>query len=350
MQARRPTIGIEVDRNEGIREVGGPSHIVILGAGASIASTIYAPEPSGKKLPSMDNLIEVVGLADIIRRVDPGAVSKNFEEVYSSLWLQDPHSSAIKAIEFRVRDYFGSLRLPPTPTIYDYLVLSLRPKDLVVTFNWDPFLYQAFSRNRHVCGMPCLSFLHGSVSVGFSSQDRKAGPAGWFSKKTGSEFVPTRLLYPVTVKDYNADEFTRREWDRLRRWLKHARRITIFGYGAPSTDVEAVKLMSEAWGDPQQRNLEQIEIIDVQPQEVVRERWGRFIHTHHYDYCASYFDSVLAYFPRRSGENFTHRFLPSTPDEAFQEPNTVPKRFGSLEEMWEWYQPLFNAEYEAEPS
>ena len=59
-------------------------------------------------------------------------------------------------------------------------------------------------------------------------------------------------------------------------------------------------------------------------------------------------DSVLAYFPRRSGENFMHRFLPSTPDEAFQEPNTVPKRFGSLEEMWEWHQPLFDAEFEAE--
>jgi hypothetical protein len=149
----------------------------------------------------------------------------------------------------------------------------------------------------------------------------------------------------VTQKNYNADEFTRREWARLQRWLKDARRITIFGYGAPSTDVEAVKLMSEAWGDPQGRNFEQVEIIDVKPQEIVRELWSGFIHTHHYDYCTSYFDSVLAHSPRRTGENFMHRFLPSTPDEAFQEPNTVPKRFSSVEEMWEWYRPLVDAEH-----
>ena len=40
-------------------------------------------------------------------------------------------------------DYFSSLALPEHPSIYDYLVLGLRPKDVIATFNWDPFLMLA---------------------------------------------------------------------------------------------------------------------------------------------------------------------------------------------------------------
>jgi hypothetical protein len=336
-------------REQGIKRVfDWPSHVVILGAGASIASTNHNPEPSGKKVPSMKNLIEVVGLTDIIESVDLNKENKNFEKVYSGMYAQDPNSQVIGEIERRVRDYFQSLTLPPTPTIYDYLVLALRPKDLIATFNWDPFLYQAFSRNRHVGGLPHLAFLHGSVSIGYSPEEQRAGPAGWFSKATGYEYVPTKLLYPVTQKNYNNDEFIAREWGRLKRWIGFAKRITIFGYSAPDTDVEAIELMSGAWGDPNQRNLEQVEVIDEKPKDVILERWSRFIHTHHYDYCTNYFQSVLAYFPRRTGERFMHQFLPSTPAEAFQEPNPVSERFDTLEEMWEWHRPLIEAEREYE--
>ncbi len=119
--------------------------------------------------------------------------------------------------------------------------------------------------------------------------DDKAGPAGWFSRATGSEFVRTKLLYWVTQKNYKDDEFIRREWDRLERELKIAKRMTIFGYSAPKTDVEAIELMTKAWGTPQQRNLEQIELIDVRPQEDLRGQWDGFIHTHHYEYFTTYF-------------------------------------------------------------
>ena len=336
---------LEMTREEGIKRVShDPSHVVILGAGASIASCIHNPEPNGLRLPAMDNFIEVVGLSDIIEATNVDTDIRNFELVYSELHRLNPNSSEIRELEERVATYFQSLTLPPTPTIYDYLVLSLRTKDLIATFNWDPFLYQAWCRNQHVGWPPRISFLHGSVSIGFSTQDEKTGPAGWYSKATGSQFVPSRLLYPVTQKDYNSDGFIRREWERLERCLRESRRITIFGYGAPDTDVEAVELMSHAWGDPAQRNIEQVEIIDVQPQDVVRERWNKFIHSHHYDYCTNYFQSVLAHFPRRTGERFMHQFLPTTPGEAFQEPNTVPPDFETLEQLWEWYEPLIEAE------
>jgi len=334
-------------REEGIREVlGGRRHVVILGAGASIAANLHNPEPSGKKLPSMANLIDVVGLADIIDAAGSGEESGNFEKIYSRLHTRDPGSRTVTEIEKRVADYFRSLTLPSTPTIYDYLLLALRPKDLVATFNWDPFLYEAFCRNGHVAGMPSLSFLHGSVSIGFSPEEQERGPAGWISKATGHEYVPTRLLYPVTQKDYNRDEFIKREWDRLGRWLEQAARITIFGYGAPDTDVEAVELMSRAWGHPDRRNLEQVEMIDVQPKDVLTQRWSRFIHSGHYDYCTSYFQSILALFPRRTGESFMHQFCPSTEAEALQELNPVPERFDTLEAMWEWHRPLIEAESE----
>jgi hypothetical protein len=327
-------------KEEGIRRVySGPSHVVILGAGASIASTIRDPEPSGKILPSMMNFIHVVGLEDLLE------AGENFEVAYSRLHALNPNGSVVREIENRVSGYFADMTLPEKPTIYDYLLLALRPKDLVATFNWDPFLYQAFCRNRHSGGLPHLSFLHGSVAIGYSMEEHRAGPAGLFAdRECTRQFVPTRLLYPVAQKDYNIDEFTGNEWARLRGWLEHSRRVTVFGYSAPDTDVEAVDLMSSGWGDPANRNLEQFEIIDVQAENVVTRRWERFIHTHHYDYSTDYFQSSLALFPRRTGERFMHQFLPSTPEEAFQEPNLVIDHFDTLEELWEWHSPLIERE------
>ena len=69
-------------------------------------------------------------------------------------------------LESAVRNYFKSLELPDEPTIYDYLILSLTEKDAIVTFNWDPFLMQAYRRNLTVGNLPQLIFPHGNVGVG----------------------------------------------------------------------------------------------------------------------------------------------------------------------------------------
>jgi len=67
-------------------------------------------------------------------------------------------------LDSAVRKYFGALELPDEPTFYDYLVLSLRPKDAIITFNWDPLLIQAYKRWRHLGRvLPDLIFLHGNV-------------------------------------------------------------------------------------------------------------------------------------------------------------------------------------------
>lgn len=328
---------------------GGGGHVVILGAGASIASTFRNPESKGKRLPSMDNFIELVGLSDIVRSLPENLRAKNFEQLYSNLHNDNPNSDEILEIQRRVYDYFKDMKLPENEaTIYDFLVLSLRPRDLIATFNWDPFLYQAFCRNSHIADMPYLAFLHGSVSIGYSKEDKRCGPVGMQMRRDGGFFAPTPLLYPVSQKNYTEDEFISMEWDRVKRWLNEesTKRVTVFGYGAPDTDVEAVSLMNTAWGTASKRNMEQFEIIDIRPEEEGVKRWNNFIHSHHYDYTNDYFNSSLAYNPRRTFESYHQHNLPITIDEAFSESNPISSDIKTLQELWDWHEPLVVAENE----
>ena len=64
---------------------GGGGHVVILGAGASIATTILRPESNGKVLPSMLNLIEIVGLQDLVNSIPSYLHSRNFEVLFSRI-------------------------------------------------------------------------------------------------------------------------------------------------------------------------------------------------------------------------------------------------------------------------
>ncbi|MCL4392515.1 hypothetical protein M1145_00005 [Patescibacteria group bacterium] len=90
----------------------------------------------------------------------------DFEKAYSQ--LSDKNDIHLKTIEDKVYTYFNSLKIPDSPNLYDYLILSLRKKDLIATFNWDPFLTQSYSRlhSEGVCNLPECAFLHGNVSMG----------------------------------------------------------------------------------------------------------------------------------------------------------------------------------------
>lgn len=326
--------------------MGGGGHVVILGAGASIASTFRNPEMNSKKLPSMDNFIDIVGLSDIIKKIPKHLLAKNFEELYSNLHNDNPNSDEILEIQSRVYDYFEDMKLPDEPTIYDYLVLSLRPKDLIATFNWDPFLYQAFARNNHIGDLPYMAFLHGTVALGYSTDDKRSGPAGYYSKESKNYYEPTKLLFPIGQKNYYENEFIKNEWDNLKYWLNSdsTKRVTIFGYGAPQSDIEAVSILNDAWGTKNKRNMEQFEIIDIRKEDIVRESWDNFIHSHHYDYSTDYFQSSLAYNPRRTSESYFQHYSPRSPSAAFSESNPVPKDFKTLNELWDWHKPLIEAE------
>lgn len=86
-----------------------------------------------------------------------------FESIYDEIATTGRCPSLKAAIESKVKGYFESLEMPDEPTLYDYLLLSLRETDLIATFNWDPFLVRAFIRNRDLAALPQLAFLYGSV-------------------------------------------------------------------------------------------------------------------------------------------------------------------------------------------
>jgi len=325
---------------------GGGGHVVILGAGASIASTIRNAEANSKRLPTMDNFIDVVGLRDIVERLPDDLVAFNFEDLYSKLHVTDSDSAEIREIESRVRSYFSDMLLSNEPTIYDYMVLALRPKDIIATFNWDPFLYQAWCRNRHVGDLPYIAFLHGNVALGYDYIGKRSGPAGMFSKETYEEFVPTKLLFPVTQKNYNSDEFIDKQWGMTMGFLedRDVARVTIFGYGAPKSDIEAISLLNSAWGTGDQRVMEQFEMIDVRDERTVKESWDNFINSHHYDYITSYFESSLARNPRRTFESYRQHYLSESPSQALSRSNPVPSDFVTLQQLWDWHRPLIEAE------
>lgn len=336
-------------RQEEIDRVHGNGvHLMILGAGASIAATLRNPELNGRILPAMNNIVDFVGLQDIVRTLPRHLqmLSNDFEKMYSKLFDDASFSIEKKEIENRIYRYFKELKLPDTPTIYDYLILSLRhSKDVIATFNWDPFLYQAYIRNGVFTRSPGILHLHGNVALGFCESDDSIGPTGWKSKESLKEFKPTKLLYPVEKKDYNSDAFVCGQWDALKNELKVAQRVTVFGYRAPESDIEAIAIMQKAWGTPDNRAMEQFELIDIRQENEVKTSWDKFIHSHHYDYHTNFFTSSIALHPRRSVESYHHWSMPMTTNEMFQDGNPVPNNFQTLEEMWDWYKPLIDAEY-----
>ncbi len=315
-------------------------HVVILGAGAS-----YAAFPSGDKnglvLPLMWNIVDVVGLEPLLDDAGIYEYRDDFETLFSMLATSGKHDELVSEIERVVFDYFASMELPDEPTLYDHLVLSLREKDVIATFNWDPFLWQAMNRNAERCPMPSALFLHGNTAIGYADYGDQIliGSLGRVSRKCGKTFEPGPLLFPVAEKNYQQDERIRRAWDDLKAELQRAYVVTVFGYSAPVTDVEAVALLKEGWGDKYKRDLEEIEIIDVKSEEELYKTWEPFIHSHHYRSTNSFYESIIGHSPRRSCDAMWASLMEC----VFIEPNPMP-RSASWEELDTWLRILFDDE------
>jgi hypothetical protein len=311
-------------------------HVVLLGAGASRAACPTG-DANGRKLPVLSDIVEIVGVgADLPEGYD----TDDFERLYSSLALDPHHAALCRRIESRIHEYFSGLTLPDTPTIYDYLVLSLRPKDVIATFNWDPFLLQAVQRAyRKGTRPPELLFLHGCVAVGCCLRDRREGPLNQPCSACGQDFAPSQLLYPVAEKNYTDDTQISEAWNYLQRTLQRAFMVTVFGYSAPKSDAAAIELLKNGWGSAEDRQLEKFEIIDIRDPEELRATWDEFIHTHHYEIHDNFFDSFMAKYPRRTGESFWRQNL----DAAWVEPTPAPRGV-TLDALRRWYIPLHDAE------
>lgn len=332
-------VSIEEEINQ--VEVGKP-HLVILGAGASLAA-FPDGDKNGKKLPVMNNFIQTLGLEGLIKKSDISISSNNFEEIYSAMHKKPELAELRQDLEKIIYDYFKGMELPDEPTLYDHLVLSLRNKDVIATFNWDPFLVQAVRRNQHRFKMPKVVFLHGNVEVGYCIDGHMMGNNGDVCHHCYEPLTPTDLLYPIGEKNYHLNEFISRQWAMVADVLKHSFMVTIFGYGAPVSDASAIELLKKAWGSADDRVLEQIEIIDKREEDDLRNTWSPFIHSHHYRTKNDFYGSWIANHPRRTGEAYLNQFLKA----QFIDNNPIPKK-ASFEELWDWYDRFQVVENETE--
>ena len=330
---------MEVSREQEIQQIeAGAPHVVILGAGASYAAFPYG-DKNGHKLPLMNNFVETFGIEELVNKSGLSFSSTNFEDIYSSIYAAPELIDLRTELEEVVYAYFQEMELPDTPTIYDHLVLSLRNKDFIATFNWDPFLVQAIRRNGQHFKLPRPIFLHGNVAVGYCKSGHMMGNSGALCSFCGERLVNTPLLYPVAEKGYQNEEFISRQWGTLEAQLKRAFMVTIFGYGAPASDTAAIELLKNAWGSPDSRNMEEFEIIDIRNEQELVNTWSPFLHSHHYQVEGSFYDSWIANHPRRTGEAYLNQFYYA----KFIENNPLPKDAG-FEGLWDWFENLQQVE------
>lgn len=320
-------------------------HVVILGAGASIASTIHNPEKHGKVLPGMANLVGTLGLEPVIEKHGLKYAGQNFEAFYDDLSQSGRHPALLAELEQSIYDYFADLKLCDEATLYDHLVLSLREKDIIATFNWDPFLAQAFSRNMNIVGyerMPQIAFLHGNVAIGVCYDCKTMGWRKNGCTKCKGDFESSKLLYPVGKKDYASDEFIANEWERLKWHMGQGYYITVFGYSAPKTDAEARKLLLDEWQENPVQELAEIDIVDIlasADRPALEANWQEFFVRSHYGLFDSFQRSQLFSHPRRSCDAFAMATLQLRPWATNDFPEGV-----SLAELQEWVQPLIEEE------
>ena len=285
-------------------------HVVILGAGASLAATPYG-DKNGKYLSAMDGFIDRFGLSKLLEGVKLNASNDNIEDVYSELAERPELANLRKEIENRIWSEMSSLQIPDSPTVYDILLLGLRKKDAIATFNWDPLLLQAYNRVVSITeDLPELYFLHGNVMQGRCDCGKHViGSYGGVCSQCGNRLVHVPLLYPVKNKDYNSDLWIAGAWHDFLEYMKRAGALTIFGYNAPKSDVAAVTLLKEGWGPPERKPTIWAEVIDLKEEGELFSCWEDFTFNAHFSACKSFFDSRIAKSPRRSVESYIEQHL-----------------------------------------
>ena len=327
-------------------------HVVLLGAGASLAAFPNG-DKHGKILPLMSNFIDVVDdLKDYLDNSGIDYSSSNIEQLYGDL-AGKPGMDVIKRnVEYIIHEYFSSLELPDKPTLYDHLILSLKPQDMVASFNWDPFLFKACCRvNQRYSRFPRFVHLHGNVAQGYCDCQTDGmmliGHIGAACEDCERPLRPTPLLYPTEKKDYAADPAIQMAWNNLKINLPKALMFTIFGYSAPKSDAEAVKIVKNAWFTTDQNQLSlnnlcnMLEIIDIAEEKMLRHRWEPFKprSEHHFTVRQSWYNTELSNHPRRSCEDLWDTRMALQPRAG----RPIPKD-ATWEELDEWVKPLLKEE------
>ena len=284
-------------------------HLFILGAGATKA-TIPNGDKYGLQSPVMENFMQEIGIESLLNGVELKTKSHNIEAIYSELTAKPEYADIVTKIEEGIVNHYRKMQIPDSPTLYDYLILSLRKKDCIATFNWDPLLIQAYNRvNKITKDLPEMLFLHSSVAVGICDDCRHYEPySNRYCSICGKPLYSPRLLYPIKNKNYSQHIYIQDTWNTLLHYLKTACIVTIWGYSAPRSDKEAKKIMLKAFSSDY-RPLDQIEVIDIADENTIRDTWRPFSKdtNYHLNIHKSLFDTYLGQFPRRSIEGYVKR-------------------------------------------
>ena len=287
----------------------------------------------------MQDLVDTVGLRDLVAPFEQE--THDFELLYDRLVQSGKHGKLVTTIENRVQGYFADLRITEGPTIYDRLLLALRKKDVVATFNWDPLLYQAYLRNQHVFDLPKVLFLHGNVGVGVCDAGGLIGAASSICNHCDKAFDDLPLLYPIAEKDYVSNPYIQWCWEAIQKALGRAYFLTIFGYRAPESDSRAIGLFEDAWKDKDKglSEMAEVEIVDIRPRAELVESWNRFFVREHYGISDQIDQTWLFQHARRSCETFFQATMMNDPwpDRPIPAPQT-------LDELHKWVQPLVEEE------
>lgn len=285
-------------------------HVCILGAGATMAA-IPNGDYYGRKSSVMNNLIDNLGLTNIIEKAKIKITSNNFEEIYSELHSRDDCYLLRIVLENKVKNFFSSLRIPDTPTVYDYIIASLRGKDYIFSFNWDPLIIQAYNRVAKLTSdLPALAFLHGNVWMKSCSDCHCVQSI--FNTHCidcqSTNFDGPQILFPIKNKDYTSSPYLKAAWEDFLNVIAGCTYLTVFGYSAPKSDKNAIEAMQLAF-DSNFRRFDNIEIIDIAPFNDVYDSWAPFIHStnDHYKIVNSFWESSFVEFPRRTIEGYCKR-------------------------------------------
>ena len=329
---------LDIDAEDSTRPI-----VVLLGAGASKAACPRG-DRHGRPLPVMNELIDVVGLRPLIQDVRIPLDSPNFEMIYGTLATEPANAALVETIERKVFKYFAALELPEQPTVYDHLLVSLRPKDCIITFNWDPLILQAIERTAARAGVPRVLALHGNVALGYCCHHAPMmmGYRGCPCRRCGDALGPERLLYPAD-KDYTSDPI-KTLWETAQTGIREAMLFTVFGYSAPASDKAAKNLIQSAWDDAKSRTLADTEIIDLKAKDPdlckqLEQQWRPFVHNQYAEFIPDYWTSRIARSPRRTAE----MMIASQLDMEYIDDCTSPRDAG-WDGFWQFYGPLIAQE------
>lgn len=304
-------------------------HVVIVGAGASLASCPI--DKNGKKVPLLSNIHKILGLTEFLKKYNFSQEElENFELLYSKVYETTKYKNLKDILEFKVYEYFNSLKLPDRITIYDYLILSLTSKDLIISFNWDPFLLQAYVRNLKVKNLPQIVFPHGNVGMGICNKCKVKGYANSICLSCGRPLEKVPLLYPISKKNYQEISIIKSEWETAKIYLNRAVGLTIFGYGAPSSDKEAYDLLKNNYKKSNSIPIARFSIINLDKEKDIQEgKWEEIFDDRMESFHTDFRQSILWHAPRVSMESIFDAILQQQPRENIQS----FQDFESLEEL-----------------